>query len=195
MEKVVRHLISHHVLREEEYDLYLYSFTQLFIIVCHIAAYFAIAYFYHEVWTLIAFLAAFIPLRSYAGGYHASKQLTCYFVSVATVFGILTLMKFSNIGIGVFLVLALFSFLVIVLMAPRESKNKPYEDGDRAYYRKKTLSILNGEALFAIIFSWLGYRDLSEALFLAWTLVAVLLLLDRSELAKTPSNPYQDMKH
>jgi len=189
MENVVTSLVSHNVLREEDYDLYLYSFRQLFIIVCHLTTYLVMAHLYHEIWILIVFLAAFIPLRSYAGGYHASKQLTCYFVSVATVFGILTLMKFSIINLWAFIVLALISFLVIVLMAPRESKNKPYEDDDRAYYRKKTLMILNVEALFAILFTWLGYRGLSEALFLAWTLVAVLLLLDSMALAKTPLNP------
>ena len=190
MEKLVTRLIEHQILKEEDYELYLYGFSQLAVIACHLAAYLAIAFFYQEAGLLIVFLAAFIPLRSYAGGYHATGQLTCFLVSVATVFGILTLMKFEVISPIGYMVLAVVSYFVIMWLAPRESKNKPYEEGDKAFFRKRSLWLLHVEAGLAIVFAWLGFSVLLEALCLGWFLVAALLLLDLAE-AKSTDRPSQ----
>ncbi len=181
MERIVTRLIEHHMLKEEDYELYLYGFRQLSVIACHLAAYLAIAFFYQKVGLLIVFLAAFIPLRSYAGGYHATSQASCFLVSAATVFGIITLMKFEVISPIGYMVMAGFSYFSIVWLAPRESKNKPYEEGDKAFFRKRTLWLLHVETGIAIVFAWLGLAAFAEALCLGWTLVAVLLLLDWAE--------------
>lgn len=178
MEKLIEYLIKHEIIDCEEAGLYLYGFKQLLIIATHLMAYAAIAYFYHEVRLLIVFLIFFIPLRSFAGGYHTASQLTCFLVSVTTVIGVLTVLKVDVIGLTSYYVIALVSYVVIATLAPRESGNKPYEDNDRALYRKKSLWFLNVEALIAISMICLRAEKLFACMSLAFFLIAVLLMID-----------------
>ncbi len=178
MEKLIDHLIKHEIIDCEDADVYLYGFKQLLIIAAHLITYAAIAYLYHEIGLLIVFLVFFIPLRSFAGGYHTASQLTCFLVSVTTVFGVLTVLKVGAIGLGSYRVMAIASYAIIAILAPRESGNKPYKDDDKAIYRKKSLWILNVEALIAISMVWFRVEKLFECMSLAFFLIAVLLMVD-----------------
>ncbi|BES65701.1 accessory gene regulator B family protein [Gottschalkiaceae bacterium SANA] len=178
MEKIIDHLIEHEIIDREESDLYLYGFKQLKIIVYHLVTYIAIAYCYHEIRLLLVFLAFFIPLRSYAGGYHARSQLTCFLLSVTTVIGVLTILKMNGMGILYYQIVALASYAIIAILAPRENENKPYEDDDKQVYRKRSLLILSMDALIAIGMIGLELEKFFACMSLALFLIASLLIID-----------------
>lgn len=178
MEKIIAHLIKHEVIEIEESDLYLYGFKQLLVIVCHLVAYAAIAYRYHEIWLLLVFLVFFVPLRSYAGGYHTTSQWTCFLVSIATVMGVLMVLKMDGISLQSYKMLAVVSYAIIVMLAPRESGNKPYQEDDKAVYRKTTLLILNTEVIIANFMIGIKAEKFFECMSLALFLVALLLMVD-----------------
>lgn len=178
MERIIDHLIEHEIIDREESDLYLYGFKQLKIIVYHLVTYIAIAYCYHEIRLLLVFLAFFIPLRSYAGGYHARSQLTCFLLSVTTVIGVLTILKMNGIGILYYQIVAIASYVIIAILAPRENENKPYEGDDKQVYRKRSLLILSMDALIAIGMIGLKLEKFFACMSLALFLIASLLIID-----------------
>jgi accessory gene regulator B len=178
MEKLVDLLIKHEIIDGQEADLYLYGFKQLLIIAAHLITYAVIAYLYHEVGLLIVFLVFFIPLRSFAGGYHTASQLTCFLVSVTTIISVLTVLKVDMIGLAIYCIMATVSYVIIATLAPRESDNKPYEDDDKSLYRKKSLWILNAEALIAISMVCFQEDKLFACMSLTFFLIAVLLMVD-----------------
>lgn len=178
MERIIDHLIEHEIIDREESDLYLYGFKQLKIIVYHLVTYMAIAYCYHEIRLLLVFLAFFIPLRSYAGGYHARSQLTCFLVSVTTIICVLSILKMNGIGIRYYQIVAIASYAIIAILAPRENENKPYEGDDKQVYRKRSLLILNMDALIAIGMIGLEFEKLFTCMSFALFLIASLLIID-----------------
>lgn len=178
MERVINQLIKNKIIEKEDADLYRYGFRHLFIILAHILTYAFFAVLFQQLGFLVVFLLCFIPLRSYAGGYHASSQLACFLASAATVFGVLVILKYAVLHVLAYSVLATFSYVVILVLAPRESKNKPYEDGDQAFFRKRSLLIAKVEGFIAIVLVWLGSIKLFGCVSLALFLIAFLLLID-----------------
>lgn len=89
------------------------------------------------------FLCALIPLRSDAGGYHASDMLICYLLSVASL--ILTMLGIKEQNMNKTIIVAAaatVSFVCIFLFAPLDSKNKPIEGNDRKCIRKRARCIV-----------------------------------------------------
>lgn len=74
----------------------------------------------------VLFFLMFIPLRIFAGGYHASTKLRCYFISLA-VYVLYTLVVFytpTNAYIPMCTVCTLISVTVVFRYAPIIHKNK-----------------------------------------------------------------------
>lgn len=90
--------------------------------------------------TLI-FLLAFSFLRSYAGGFHASTSLKCYFLSSVIMAAALLIEKYVDMPF-INIIFALFGMIICLIFAPVESKNKPLDEVEKSVYRKRTLIIL-----------------------------------------------------
>lgn len=93
----------------------------------------------------LLFLAAFIPLRTTAGGYHANSHLSCNLVFLCT-FIVLEglgywLLKYCSVIL--YLVIAITSFVTLLILSPSEAKNKPLTLERRQSNRRRSL-ILGG---------------------------------------------------
>ena len=93
----------------------------------------------------LLFLAAFIPLRTTAGGYHANSHLSCNLVFLST-FIVLEglgywLLKYCSVIL--YLVIAIISFVTLLILSPSEAKNKPLTPERRQSNRRRSL-ILGG---------------------------------------------------
>ena len=92
---------------------------------------------------IIIYLVCFIPLRIFAGGYHAKTQFRCYIMSsITTVFillGIQFLQQYNSIWE---LICFVISFCVIWKLVPVEDANKPLLAEEQISYRKKVRRIL-----------------------------------------------------
>lgn len=102
--------------------------------------------------TLLLF-AAFIPLRVYAGGYHADTKLRCYLVSLG-VYGIFTI-AMRLLSAEIYLIVAVsatfFSMLMILIAAPIIHKNKSVNGIERKYYRKFSIGICSVETAIVLL--------------------------------------------
>lgn len=89
----------------------------------------------------------FIPLRIFAGGYHADTRLRCFLVSlVVYVAFYLTLELFHK---HVYMIITfgymIFTLIVVLLYAPVVHKNKSINETERKYYRKISIIITLAE--------------------------------------------------
>jgi len=96
----------------------------------------------------ILFLASFIPLRTTAGGYHASSHAKCFAITIASFTALLTLSQIQFDLANVILPLATFSFVLIILFSPVEAVNKELNEDRRQRNRK--ISICIGTTNFLI---------------------------------------------
>ena len=79
-----------------------------------------------KVFESIAFLVFYIPLRSYAGGYHASTPRRCYFIFIVIIMAMLLFIGYVDLSI-IYIILLLVGMVVCFAFAPVEDKNKPLD--------------------------------------------------------------------
>ncbi|MCM1091393.1 MAG: accessory gene regulator B family protein [Muribaculum sp.] len=125
------------------------------------------------------------PLRKHAGGFHASTKGRCLLFSSAIL--LVSMVCFVQIGCsgGGYIMIAVFFFLVIFLMAPVENDSKPLDQTEYRVYRKRTRVILSVEAMLfivAIVFAW---KELVVAITIDFFIVGVSLMAGRIKLQRS----------
>lgn len=119
----------------------------------------------------ILMTAAFIKLRGYNGGAHASNHCLCYILSIITIFASLkTIGWATNLSIQpYFLALLIFPFcgLIFLLLSPVEDKNKPLDDLEKTVYRQRGLTVLSVTLAASLTLIMLGLTSLGYAVGMA----------------------------
>lgn len=131
-------LVSAGIVKSEDFEVYLFGIENTILKLIHMVSYVTLGIMLGKLPELVVFLAAFIPLREYSGGFHAKTPLRCYIVSCFTVFTVLFILRvvpdaMLNYSIPISLVGSLLLFLVI----PVEAKEKPLDESEKIYYKSK----------------------------------------------------------
>lgn len=133
-------------------------------------------------WYGVILFAAYIPLRSYAGGYHARGYISCYFASCFLLMMALLVMKYIMLGrnpvLGSWL-LFLAAAAVIFLLAPLADENKPISEKEAIVFKRRTRILLLLEGAISAVLTGL-HNDYCYAVILAVALCALLLLLHKA---------------
>lgn len=146
--KIVSVLEENGSIAEENEEVYLYVLNGIFILGANLMISLLIGFVMGLPMFCILFLSALIPLRSSAGGYHAGNWVTCHFLSCATLALTLLWIKssFPYQAPLTFIGAATAGFFVFFL-APLEDENKPLEEREKQYNRKKAQIVVIVELL------------------------------------------------
>lgn len=144
--------IESSVIQEEHKDLYQYGVEQICNIILNILTTVILGALYGMIPEILIFMFAYIPLRIYAGGFHAKTPFRCYLFSVAITIIALTVMKFIEIPYFICIIAAAVSSAVILRVAPIEDKNKPLDSTERNVFRKRTIFIWLAEIILLSLF-------------------------------------------
>jgi accessory gene regulator B len=137
-----------------------------------------LAYFFGEMKQLLVFLVLFIPLRIFAGGYHAETRTACYVISVMIVFTVLSVLRHATSNLQIWMILILSSYSVIFFLSPRENVNKPLSTIEKKTYRIRSLILLNVECITVGFSLYFRKHQLFQCTVLALAVVALLLIAD-----------------
>jgi accessory gene regulator B len=107
--------------------------------------------------TLLMFFA-FIPLRVYAGGYHADTRVRCYFVSVGVyiLFTIIMIKFIDYITPLVCFINCIFTLASVMKFAPVIHHNKSVVDREAKHYKKMSIIICDVEICLIFILLFLN---------------------------------------
>lgn len=100
----------------------------------------------------LLFFSAFIPLRIYAGGYHADTRLRCYLVSLA-VYGLFTIVIKvlpTDLYRMVNMIEVLFTLGVVIISSPVIHHRKGVNDIEIQHYRKRSIQICIVQAVIIL---------------------------------------------
>lgn len=103
----------------------------------------------------VVFLLAFLPLRQYAGGYHAKTKVGCYFLSVACIWVAMNILVHQEFKKYI-LVIACAMVIVIFLLAPVENENRKLSCDEKIRYGKIAKIILLFEMSLILFVSLIG---------------------------------------
>ena len=151
VESSLEFLIRKGIIDESERDLYRFGINGLYLFLANIATAVIIGAVLGMLQESLLFSAAYIPLRSYAGGYHAKTQARCYGLSVLLISGVLLMLKYVSFSVIAELIILAVSAAVIFVKAPVESVNKPLNVKEWRVFRLKARVILLTELAASVI--------------------------------------------
>lgn len=174
--RFIHHLAEKNIISEDEKEIYSFGLSQLKFFLAGIITDISIGILFGMLWQCLLFTATYIPLRQYAGGYHARTPKICYLMSVILVCTALVIIKYASLGTGMLALTVLISLVVIFCKAPVESINKPLNDKERAVFKKYARIISSFEGLVSCMLYCIGFETASKCVLAAMGLSAALLL-------------------
>ena len=142
-------------LTDEDKEIYLFGLIQGVIFLLNTFTALCIGMILNMLIEVIIYLVCFIPIRIFAGGYHAKTQVRCYIMSTVTTFVALRLIKFLQISNSIFeIVVLIISIIIIWNLSPSEDNNKPLTEEEYSIYKikvRKLISIILGVLIFSFI--------------------------------------------
>lgn len=115
------------------------------------------------------FFAAFIPLRIYAGGYHADTKVRCYFVSLA-VYGLFSVaISFfpPNFYLPAVIAEMIISFVTVYIFSPVVHFRRKMNSIEVKNYRRMSITVCLAQIVLLLVFSAIfkGNRLIASAAF------------------------------
>lgn len=174
--KITQKLIFDNVIDSEDADIYYYGIELSLMNLCGITVSIIIGIIFQMLIEAVVFLLAFIITRRFTGGYHADSSLLCLVITSAVISIVLTLVKICTLSIITCFLMGLLSFLIIVIFAPIENKNKPLSISLKKRCKKISTLLILVQNLASYIF-WAFNIELYEIVSFAMLFVAISIIL------------------
>lgn len=160
VEKIIEFLISNKCISKEDVPIIKYGCEVIFLSTCELLSVFFIALVLGIFIETVFFFLGFIPLRAFAGGYHATSRMKCYFtlleIYVAFIIIILNsdfILKFFNIFS---FTCSIIVFVVIYRYAPVVHENRRENQSRKRHYRKISMYICIFDLLIVTVGTFIG---------------------------------------
>ena len=152
-------LTSHGIIQEDDTDKCRYGLEIFISSLLELTSILLVSIFMNNFLETVLFFIAFIPLRVYAGGYHADTHMKCYLVSLG-VYGLFTMimriMPVSWYTYVIYINIAL-SEMIVFMFAPVRHSNKTLTPQETNTYKEISIIICTIE-LAIIIFCLIVFK-------------------------------------
>lgn len=151
-EKTTHQLHSKGILADRDVAICRYGLEAFYASLLEVMSIFLLAGCVGNFLETLLFFLAFIPIRVYAGGYHANTRRKCYLTSLI-VYGVFcTILAFlpKIFYLPVTLIGSIFSLLIVVAYAPIIHKNRRVGNTRKQRYRYISIAICSVEVIFIL---------------------------------------------
>lgn len=165
--KLTSSLVENNVISAEDFELYSFGFEMTFAVAANILTTLLIGILFRMPLESLLFLTAFIPLRSYAGGFHASGHFRCYWLSTVAVIAVLFATRFvlSIYSEDVVLIIGFVCAGTMFVLVPVQDSNRPLEDIEIRVFRRRAKIVLCVEVITMAASLALGLKMITAVLF------------------------------
>lgn len=143
-------MVKHGMVQADNREICRYGIQQIFTILLNMAVTLTIGILMGMVLESILFTAAYIPLRRYAGGFHAKTPRRCCVFSAVLIAAVLLGMKYITVTpylmVGAWIVFG----VIIALLSPIEDRNKPLDELEVKVYRRRAIAVFCVETALMI---------------------------------------------
>lgn len=142
--RLTEKLLSNGAINDEDKDLYIYG---LFMLISHLM-FFIIACIFGLilgcVFESIIFYIAFQFIRRYAGGYHAKTEAICEITTTLSILACIAVIRLSKMYDfqAVLLIISILSAVIIFVLCPLDTPEKPLSENEFKYFRKISWLVL-----------------------------------------------------
>ena len=178
-ERVTDWLLTNEAIAREDKEVYRYGIQQGMIALLNLGTTIVVGMVFGKLLESILFMAAYIPLRSYAGGYHAKTAVRCYFFSIVMMSAVLWVMRYVMYYGLICGCLTAISGSVIWFLVPVEDRNKPLDDVEKSVYRKRARGIVLAESILSLFAILCNGKRLGMCMALVLCVMMLMLLMGK----------------
>lgn len=178
-DNIVKWMLSNQIIEEKKAVICRWGISHILDTVFNIATFLIIGILFNMPFETIIFTIGYIPLRIYAGGYHAKTPFRCWCVSNIILAVSLEIVQNAENCYIAFGIVSLIAVVVLITLMPVEDLHKPLDQNDRKKYKKHGVAILAVEICLSVFFVLLHYSQISLVLNSIWILLSVMLILGK----------------
>lgn len=160
-EKITTTLINRGIIPEEDAALYRYGIENGITVAGNLLASLLFGLVTGRLGNILVFLFFYVSLRSFSGGIHCRSRAGCFAASILILFIPAYLCDWAeSLPLLTVIVVGLIALVVILVLSPVESANKPLDDEDFAYYGRMSRCLAGWQACTLVTLyclDWLGY--------------------------------------
>lgn len=184
IQRVTDELVLNKIIDSEDSELYTYGLQQGALILLNILTILIVGKMFGMLWESVIFMVTYIPLRTYAGGYHVRTQLGCYISSVVLIVAVLLGISFIPWTNFIIITIFIISGLIIYILSPGEDINKPLDSEEVKVYGKRTRMILGFEFGVLILMIVIGENNIAECVSVSLFVLSFMLLIRKLKIIK-----------
>lgn len=170
---ITNRLVRTHVINEEDFDIYQFGLERLFAQILNIITTILLGLAFGMLLECFVFLVAFIALRTYAGGCHATTPRKCYIWTTLIVAASLSAIKYIPENIFIYVALLFVASSIIVILSPVSSENKVLDAVEKKIYRRKTYIRWGIETIIVILCMLFNMREISICIIVAQVVTSI----------------------
>lgn len=179
--KIGNNLVHSGVVKEEDAEIYIYGINQILVSVLNVSSALIIGLIFGVFPEIAVFTAAYIPLRSFAGGYHAKTPLRCYVFSVIMLIVVSIGLKYLHIAEWIYYAVLVAATLVVLVLSPVEDRNKPLDEIEHKVYKRRTILIAAVELTLSTLLKLLMLDDLFIATVYSFVVLSLMLIAGKAK--------------
>ncbi len=181
---LAKHLYKTSIITESDMELYAYGFFVLISRILFLIISVIFGMIFNIIIESILFYILFSFIRSYAGGIHAPTELLCtIFTTISLFLSVLGIKLMLNYGEQKIAYVVYFvSLLIIIILSPLDTKEKPLSSNEKKHFKVKTCCILIfilSISIVAVVFSKI---NIFYASMMSLVLESILLLSGKIKL-------------
>lgn len=178
-EKVLSNMEKQNMIKTDQRSVYKYGINQMLNMLLNILTYLVIGLILHMTLETILFTSAYIPLRIYAGGFHAKTPLKCWIISGIMLFAVLLFMKYVTINAFKYDIIAIICAGFILILSPVEDKNKPLDDKEKPIYKFRSIIVLSAELLIVFLLKLFHNDTITLCIEMVWITLFTMLAVGK----------------
>jgi len=178
-DNIVKWMLHSQIIEENKAVICRWGISHILDTVFNISTFLIIGILFKMPIETIVFTLGYIPLRIYAGGYHAKTPFRCWCLSNIILAVSLMIVQNAEKCYIAFGILSLIAVVVLIILMPVEDLHKSLDQNDRKKYKKCGIAILAVEICLSVVFVLLHYSQISLVLNSIWVLLSVMLILGK----------------
>lgn len=174
--RIGENLVRSDVVKAEDTEIYIYGINQILVSVVNVSSALIIGLIFGVFFEIAVFMAAYIPLRSFAGGFHAKTPLRCYIFSIIILIVVSIGLRYISMAIWVYYAVLAVPFIIVLVLSPVEDKNKLLDDLEYKVYKKRAIIIAAIELVVSIVLKLIGMDRLFIAVAYSFAVLSFMLI-------------------
>ena len=176
-EKIVGNMEKQHLIQTDRRSIYKYGINQMLNMLLNTLTFLLVGLLFHKITETVIFTSAYIPLRIYAGGFHAKTPLRCWCISAIMIIAVMIIINYADNYVFVYDIFSLIAAGLILALSPIEDKNKPLDKVEKKIYKKRCIIVLVIEFLLLIVFRFFQNDNFSICIEMTWITLSLMLLI------------------